>query len=409
LVAWLDLDHSGIGLAAFNFHAHLGIGSKSPSRIANMKKKSRARGTARRPVKLGDTAVLGSSRSIEESVENDAIQAAEYSREIAVRDMLGMMAPDRNHQLADALQAIMAGASPDDAIALKRALQTSEAEQALAGPNPDEELADDWRQGGYPYRNLMLRKSYEKAKYGLQVELLKLQNWTKEHKQKVIILFEGRDAAGKGGAIKRFMEHLNPRGARVIALEKPSDAERGQWYFQRYVQQLPTAGEIVLFDRSWYNRAGVERVMGFCTDEEYREFMRQAPEFERNLTRSGLHLIKFWFSVSREEQRRRFKERQVHPLKHWKLSPIDLASLDKWEEYTRAKESMFQHTDTADAPWTVIKSDCKKRARLNAMRYLLHRLPYDGKDPEKIGPLDPLLVGRAHLVYERGENAAAVL
>jgi len=374
-----------------------------------MKKKSRARGTARRPVKLGDTALLGSSRSIEESVENDAIQAAEHSREIAVRDMLGMMAPDRNHQLADALQAIMAGASPDDAIALKRALQTSEAEQALAGPNPDEELADDWRQGGYPYRNLMLRKSYEKAKYGLQVELLKLQNWTKERKQKVVILFEGRDAAGKGGAIKRFMEHLNPRGARVVALEKPSEAERGQWYFQRYVQQLPTAGEIVLFDRSWYNRAGVERVMGFCTDEEYREFMRQAPEFERNLTRSGLHLIKFWFSVSREEQRRRFKERQVHPLKHWKLSPIDLASLDKWEEYTRAKESMFQHTDTADAPWTVIKSDCKKRARLNAMRYLLHRLPYDGKDPEKIGPLDPLLVGRAHLVYERGENAATVL
>ncbi|MDO8972551.1 polyphosphate kinase 2 [Reyranella sp.] len=374
-----------------------------------MKKKSRARGTARRPVKLGDTAVLGSSRSIEESVENDAIQAAEYSREIAVRDMLGMMAPDRNHQLADALQAIMAGASPDDAIALKRALQTSEAEQALAGPNPDEELVDDWRQGGYPYRNLMLRKSYEKAKYGLQVELLKLQNWTKERKQKVVILFEGRDAAGKGGAIKRFMEHLNPRGARVVALEKPSEAERGQWYFQRYVQNLPTAGEIALFDRSWYNRAGVERVMGFCTDEEYREFMRQAPEFERNLTRSGLHLIKFWFSVSREEQRRRFKERQVHPLKHWKLSPIDLASLDKWEEYTKAKESMFQHTDTADAPWTVIKSDCKKRARLNAMRYLLHRLPYDGKDPEKIGPLDPLLVGRAHLVYERGENAATVL
>lgn len=374
-----------------------------------MKKKSRARGTARRSVKLGDTAVLGSSRSIEESVENDAIQAAEHSREIAVRDILGLMAPDQTHQLADALQAIMAGASPDDAIALKRALQTSEAEQALAGPNPDEELVDDWRQGGYPYRNLMLRKSYEKAKYGLQVELLKLQNWTKERKQKVVILFEGRDAAGKGGAIKRFMEHLNPRGARVIALEKPSEAERGQWYFQRYVQNLPTAGEIALFDRSWYNRAGVERVMGFCSDEEYREFMRQAPEFERNLTRSGLHLIKFWFSVSREEQRRRFKERQVHPLKHWKLSPIDLASLDKWEEYTRAKESMFQHTDTADAPWTVIKSDCKKRARLNAMRYLLHRLPYDGKDPEKIGPLDPLLVGRAHLVYERGENAATVL
>ncbi|NQW55081.1 MAG: polyphosphate kinase 2 [Rhodospirillales bacterium] len=374
-----------------------------------MKKKSHAPAKAQRRVKLGDTASLRSPRSIEESVENDAVQAAEFSKEIAVRDILGLMVPDKNHELADALQAIMAGASPDDALALKRALQSPEASQSVAGFDPDEELADDWRQGGYPYRNLMLRRSYEKAKYGLQVELLKLQSWTKEQKQKVVILFEGRDAAGKGGAIKRFMEHLNPRGARVVALEKPSETERGQWYFQRYVQELPTAGEIVLFDRSWYNRAGVERVMGFCTDDDYREFVRQAPEFERNLTRSGLHLIKFWFSVSRDEQRRRFKERKVHPLKHWKLSPIDLASLDKWEEYTKAKESMFQHTDTADAPWTVIKSDCKKRARLNAMRYLLHRLPYDGKDSNKIGPLDPLLVGRAHVVYERGENATPVL
>jgi polyphosphate kinase 2 len=374
-----------------------------------MKKKSSTRANTRRAVRLGETARSQSARSIQKSVEKEAVEAAEDSKEIAVRDILGLMVPDRKHELAEALQAIMAGASPDDAIALKRALQSSEDEQAIAGPHPDEELADDWRQGGYPYRNLMLRRSYEKAKYGLQVELLKLQNWTKEQKQKVVILFEGRDAAGKGGAIKRFMEHLNPRGARVVALEKPSEMERGQWYFQRYVQELPTAGEIVLFDRSWYNRAGVERVMGFCTDEEYKEFMRQAPEFERNLTRSGLHLIKFWFSVSREEQRRRFKERQVHPLKHWKLSPIDLASLDKWEDYTKAKEAMFQHTDTADAPWTVIKSDCKKRARLNAMRYLLHRLPYDGKDPKKIGALDPLLVGRAHVVYERGENASAVL
>jgi len=374
-----------------------------------MTKKSHAHADDVRAVKLGDVASLRSPRPIEKSVENEAMQAAEFSQEIAVRDILGLMVPDRKHELADALKAIMDGASPDDAIALKRALQSSEAERIVAGPHPDEDLAEDWRQGGYPYRNLMLRKNYEKVKYRLQVELLKLQSWTKERKQKVVILFEGRDAAGKGGAIKRFMEHLNPRGARVVALEKPSEAERGQWYFQRYVQQLPTAGEILLFDRSWYNRAGVERVMGFCTDEEYREFMRQTPEFERNLTRSGIHLIKFWFSVSREEQRRRFKERQVHPLKHWKLSPIDLASLDKWEEYTKAKESMFQHTDTADAPWTVIKSDCKKRARLNAMRYLLHRLPYDGKDLEKIGPLDPLLVGRAHVVYERGENVTPVV
>jgi polyphosphate kinase 2 len=255
----------------------------------------------------------------------------------------------------------------------------------------------------------MSRKSYERNKYRLQVELLKLQAWAKETGARIVILFEGRDAAGKGGTIKRFMEHLNPRGARVVALEKPSEVERGQWYFQRYVSQLPTAGEIVLFDRSWYNRAGVERVMGFCTDDEYAEFMRQCPEFERNLVRSGIHVIKFWFSVSRLEQRRRFKERRSHPLKHWKLSPIDLASLDKWDEYTKAKESMFFYTDTADSPWTVIKSDCKKRARLNAMRYVLQRLPYTSKDTDAIGPVDPLLVGRANVVYEHGERHAIAM
>jgi polyphosphate kinase 2 len=225
----------------------------------------------------------------------------------------------------------------------------------------------------------------------------------------VVILFEGRDAAGKGGTIRRFMEHLNPRGARVVALEKPTETELGQWYFQRYVQHLPTAGEISLFDRSWYNRAGVERVMGFCTSDEYNEYMRQAPEFERNLVRSGIHLIKFWFSVSKDEQRRRFKERKVHPLKQWKLSPIDLASLDKWEDYTKAKEAMFFYTDTTDAPWTVIKSDCKKRARLNAMRYVLHKLPYTGKDMSSIGLIDSLLVGRANVVYERGEHASGAI
>jgi polyphosphate kinase len=204
--------------------------------------------------------------------------------------------------------------------------------------------------------------------------------------------------AGKGGAIKRFMEHLNPRGARVVALEKPTDLERGQWYFQRYIEHLPTAGEIVLFDRSWYNRAGVERVMRFCTGDEYNEFVRQTPEFERQLVRSGIHLFKFWFSVSRSEQRRRFREREGHPLKQWKLSPIDKASLDKWEDYTRAKENMFVHCDTSDAPWTVIKSDCKKRARLNAMRYVLHRLPYSRRDLERVGAVDPLVVGRPSLV-----------
>ena len=191
------------------------------------------------------------------------------------------------------------------------------------------------------------------------------------------------------------MEHLNPRGARVVALEKPSSTERGQWYFQRYVQHLPTNGEIVLFDRSWYNRTGVEHVMGFCTQEEYMESLNQVPQFERQLVNSGIHLIKFWFSVSRREQHRRFEARKEHPLKQWKLSPVDLASLDKWDEYTRAKEAMFTHTDMADAPWTVVKSDCKKRARLNAMRYILHKLPYPDRDLEKIGAVDPLIVGRA--------------
>lgn len=270
--------------------------------------------------------------------------------------------------------------------------------------NPDEELATDWREGGYPYKNLMSRKNYEAQKYDLQVELLKLQAWTKKTGNRIIILFEGRDAAGKGGAIKRVMEHLNPRGARVVALEKPTEEERGQWYFQRYVRHLPSYGEIVLFDRSWYNRAGVENVMGFCTREEYNEFMRQVPEFERNLVRSGIILIKFWFSVSRDEQRRRFKERETHPLKQWKLSPIDRASLDKWDDYTSAKENMFFFTDTSDAPWIVVKSNCKKRARLNAMRYLLHKIPYDNKDAKQIGRLDPLIVGRSNVIYEKGEN-----
>ena len=270
--------------------------------------------------------------------------------------------------------------------------------------HPDEELSRDWRNGGYPYKNLMSRKNYELQKYNLQVELLKLQAWVKKTGSRVIILFEGRDAAGKGGTIKRVMEHLNPRGARVVALEKPSDEEKGQWYFQRYVKHLPSFGEIVLFDRSWYNRAGVEKVMGFCTQEEYSEFMRQVPEFERNLVRSGITLIKFWFSVSREEQRRRFSDRETHPLKQWKLSPIDRASLDKWDEYTDAKEKMFFYTDTSDSPWIVVKSNCKKRARLNAMRFVLQKIPYSKKNLKTIGRLDPFIVGRSNVVYEKGEN-----
>jgi len=273
-----------------------------------------------------------------------------------------------------------------------------------AKSNPDEELSTEWREGGYPYKNLMSRKNYESQKYDLQVELLKLQAWTKKTGNRVMILFEGRDAAGKGGTIKRVMEHLNPRGARVVALEKPTEQERGQWYFQRYIRHLPSSGEIVLFDRSWYNRAGVESVMGFCSKEEYNEFMRQVPEIERNLVRSGIILIKFWFSVSREEQKRRFKERETHPLKQWKLSPIDRASLDKWDDYTTAKENMFFFTDTSDAPWIVVKSNCKKRARLNAMRYVLHKVPYENKDVKRIGRLDPLIVGRSNVIYEKGEN-----
>ena len=253
------------------------------------------------------------------------------------------------------------------------------------------------------------RKDYDKELARLHVELVKLQEWVVHKGLKVCVVFEGRDTAGKGGTIKAITERVSPRVYRVVALPSPTEREKSQMYMQRYVPHFPAGGEIVIWDRSWYNRAGVERVMGFCTPDEYNEFMRQVPEFERNLVRSGIHLIKFWFSVSREEQRRRFKERESHPLKQWKLSPIDLASLDKWDEYTKAKEAMFFYTDTADAPWTVVKSDCKKRARLNALRYVLHKLPYANKDVSLIGPLDPLLVGRANVVYERGEKDAVAL
>ncbi|MDH5256032.1 MAG: polyphosphate kinase 2 [Gammaproteobacteria bacterium] len=357
-----------------------------------------------RLVALGDVSPDPSPEGLRRDAVAAAIEGARESTAGAAMDLLSGVQPGETDRIMAAIETLMAGASADDAAALRKALLRRTDLSGRMQPGPDDELADDWRTGGYPYRHLMLRKNYEQQKYRLQVELLKLQAWVKDTGQKVVILFEGRDAAGKGGAIKRFMEHLNPRGARVAALEKPSDVERGQWFFQRYAQNLPTAGEIVLFDRSWYNRAGVERVMGFCTNEEYLEFMRQCPEFERMLVRNGIHLIKFWFSVSRQEQRRRFREREVHPLKQWKLSPVDVASLDKWDEYTRSKEAMFMHTDTADAPWTVIKSDCKKRARLNAMRYVLHKLPYARKNLQRIGQLDPLIVGRAHVVYERGER-----
>ncbi|ULB08711.1 polyphosphate kinase 2 [Cereibacter azotoformans] len=252
--------------------------------------------------------------------------------------------------------------------------------------------------GHYPYPRRMGRATYEAEKARLQAELLKVQIWAQETGQKFVILMEGRDAAGKGGTIKRFMEHLNPRYARVVALTKPGDRERGQWFFQRYIEHLPTAGEIVFFDRSWYNRAGVERVMGFCTPSEYLEFMRQAPELERMLVRSGIRLYKYWFSVTRDEQRTRFLARETDPLKRWKLSPIDKASLDKWDDYTEAKEAMFFYTDTADAPWTIVKSNDKKRARLNCMKHFLSSLDYPGKDAEVVGQPDPLIVGRASQV-----------
>jgi len=279
-------------------------------------------------------------------------------------------------------------------------------DQKLAKTKEVKQLAKKkiFSDANYPYEDKMDTKEYEQLKQELQIELLKMQNWVKETGQRVVILFEGRDAAGKGGTIKRMMEHMNPRGARVVALEKPSDEEMGQWYFQRYIQHLPSKGEIVLFDRSWYNRAGVERVMNFCKAGDYLEFMRQAPELERMLTRSGITLFKLWFSVSRNEQFRRFQQRQEDPLKQWKLSPIDLASLDKWKDYTEAKEAMFFYTDTADAPWTVIKSDCKKRARINAMRHILNKLDYPNKNTDVAVKPDKLIVGSAQYIYEKGEH-----
>ncbi len=357
-----------------------------------------------RRISQGDTVSARTVKGVASQTARIRTNAAQGAQQAAVKNIL-----DKTPNKAAALKTLLAGSSPEDVSEIRKMLQENQALLGDSSVKPDEELAPNWRSGGYPYKNLLSRKRYEAQKYQLQVELLKLQMWAKDTGQRVVILFEGRDAAGKGGAIKRFMEHLNPRGARVVALEKPSETERGQWYFQRYVQHLPTAGEIVMLDRSWYNRAGVERVMGFCTDAEYQEFMRQAPLFERQLVRSGIHLIKFWFSVSRKEQHRRFKERELHPLKQWKLSPIDMASLDKWDDYTKAKEAMFFETDTADAPWTVIKSDCKKRARLNAMRYVLHKLPYANKDLDNIGTLDNLLVGRAHVVYERGERPGGAI
>lgn len=286
----------------------------------------------------------------------------------------------------------------------------SQAPQALHVATAPPGLSEDSMSAAlplsYPYRTRMKRNEYEKLKAELQIELLKVQRWVKETGQRVALVFEGRDAAGKGGTIKRFTEHLNPRGARVVALDKPNSIEQQQWYFQRYINHLPAGGEIAFFDRSWYNRAGVERVMGFCTPTQYLEFMRQTPEIERMWVNSGMLLFKYWFSVSREEQLRRFISRRDDPLKHWKLSPIDIQSLDKWDEYTASKQAMFFHTDTADAPWVVVKSDDKKRARINCLRHFLYQLPYPDKNEGVAVLPDPVIVGRAGDVQEVAEKVA---
>ncbi len=290
---------------------------------------------------------------------------------------------------------------------LKQILEgLTDPEHVLSSPDiisGKELLRINYELGNYPYPKKISTDEYEHEKQLLQTELLKVQSWVKEEGKKIVGIFEGRDAAGKGGTIKRFMEHLNPRAAHVVALEKPNEKEIGQWYFQRYIAQLPTRGEMVFFDRSWYNRAGVERVMQFCTPEEHLEFLRTTPQLERMLVNSDLILRKYWFSVSRHEQIRRFHSRSHDPLKHWKLSPIDLQSLDKWDDYTEARKTMFFHTDTADAPWVVVKSDDKKRARINCMRHYLHSLDYPAKDPTIAYEPDPKIVGSVSTLYRKKE------
>ncbi len=305
------------------------------------------------------------------------------------------MIRDDNVQLLEKLNEIATG--PIDKVAKKYSIPAAIISKVRSSPRgqPVNEH--------YPYHSKMRRSVYEERKRILQIELVKLQRWTKKTGHRIAIIFEGRDAAGKGGTIKRFTEHLNPRGARVVALQKPSEREQGQWYFQRYIEHLPTAGEIVFFDRSWYNRAGVEKVMGFCSPEHYAEFIQQVSSFEKMLVDSDISVIKFWFSVSREEQLRRFLRRTKDPLKQWKLSPMDVASLGLWEQYTEAKESMFYYTDKEFSPWMVVRSDDKKRARLNAMRHVLSRFEYDNKDHSAIRPIDHTILGRAESIYEPDE------
>lgn len=252
----------------------------------------------------------------------------------------------------------------------------------------------------YPYKEKLGREEYEHQKAELQIELLKLQKWVGDTGERIVMIFEGRDAGGKGGTIKRFMEHMNPRQAHVVALTVPSQREQGQWYFQRYISTLPSKGEMALYDRSWYNRGVVEPVMGFCTPKQHKLFLKQAPAFEKMLTEEGIRLYKFWFSVSREEQFRRFKSRETDALKQWKLSPVDQDGLQRWDEFTKAKNQMFEKTDVPWAPWTVIRSDGKKRARLNCMRHVLHSLPYKGKNKKIAVPADPKILGSVEDMYK---------
>lgn len=255
-----------------------------------------------------------------------------------------------------------------------------------------DELSPDISKGVFPYLHNYDDALYKEELYALQVELLKMQRYVKDAGLKIAVIFEGRDAAGKGSTISRFTQNINPRGARVVALPKPTDAQAGQWYFQRYVAQLPSPGEVVFFDRSWYNRAVVEPVMGFCRTEQTQLFLNEVPAFERSLVEHGIHLTKFWLDVSRDEQKRRFKQRRVDPVRRWKLSPVDIASLDRWDDYTAAIEEMFRKTESPVAPWTIIRSDDKRRARLNAIRVFLHSIEYAEKDEEQIGPVDGLIV-----------------
>ena len=255
-----------------------------------------------------------------------------------------------------------------------------------------DELSPDISKGVFPYLHNYDDALYKEELYALQVELLKMQRYVKDAGLKIAVIFEGRDAAGKGSTISRFTQNINPRGARVVALPKPTEAQAGQWYFQRYVAQLPSPGEVVFFDRSWYNRAVVEPVMGFCRPEQTQLFLNEVPAFERSLVEHGIQLTKFWLDVSRDEQKRRFKQRRVDPVRRWKLSPVDIASLDRWDDYTAAIEEMFRKTESPVAPWTIIRSDDKRRARLNAIRVFLHSIEYAEKDEEQIGPVDGLIV-----------------